>query len=113
MKLSSLKGSIKPTPTEDTPPSVSVKLRKDWNDYVSWLETQKMRGNPSLDKGDLGGKMVDAYRKINPSTTVSRETIVPIQNEFSNYRDWSLSEVKAGRAALAEGVTPEMYMKNL
>jgi len=51
--------------------------------------------------------------KINPNTPITREIIPTIQKEFSKYRDWSLEEVKAGRSALSEGVTPENYMRAL
>ena len=100
-------------PPDESEPSITNKERQDWNDYVNWLEKKGMKGNAELDKNDLGGKMIDLYRKENPSTSVSRNMIKPIQKEFSKYRDWSLGEVKKGQAALGEGVTPENYMKAL
>jgi hypothetical protein len=88
-------------------------IRQAWNDYVSWLDTKGMKGKPELDKDDLGGKMIDLYRKENPKTPIRRELIVPIQKEFSKYRDWSLDQVKQGKIMLAEGVTPDNFMKHL
>ncbi len=94
-------------------PLIDNRIRTDWNNYVTWLEKKGYKGHPDLDKNDLGGKMIDQYRKENPTTLVSRETIPAIQKEFSNYRDWTLNEIKNGRASLAPGVTPENYMKAL
>jgi len=99
------------------PPSeekqVDNTIRLEWNKYLDWLEKKGMRGKADLDKNDLGGKMIDAYRKENPNTPITREMVIPIQKDFGKYRDWSLEEVKAGRSALAEGVTPENYMRAL
>lgn len=103
-------GGGMPEPTE---PKVDNHVRQAWNDYVSWIDKKGLKGHESLDKNDLGGKMIDAYKKENPDTPISREMIVPIQKEFSKYRDWSLEQVKKGAAKLADGVTPENYMKSL
>lgn len=94
-------------------PVVDNKFRSDWNEYVSWLSKKGYKGNPELDKNDLGGKMIDIYRKENPNTTVSRESIIPLQKEFQNYRQWVLDQAKAGKAQLAEGTTPDNFMKSL
>lgn len=107
MKISSL------VINEGNPTDVSNKLREDWNKYIDWLEKKGYKGSPALDKNDFGGKMIDMYRRENPQTTVSRETIKPIQQEFSKYRDWSLDQVKQGKAMLSSGATPDNYMKSL
>ena len=99
--------------TKSNEPQVDNTIRAEWNKYLDWLEAKGMRGKPDLDKNDLGGKMIDAYRKENPNTPITREMVIPIQKDFGKYRDWSLEEVKAGRSALAEGVTPENYMRAL
>lgn len=106
-------GEVMPDPPEENNPVITNKLRKDWNDYVSFLESKGMKGKPELDKDGLGFKMIDEYRKVNPNTLVSKETIIPIQKEFQNYRNWSLDQIKQGKAKLAEGVTPENYMRAL
>ncbi len=92
---------------------VDNKVRKDWNDYTDWLEKKGLKGHPSLDKGDLGGKMVDQYKKENPNSIVSRQTIKPIQKEFSNYRNYALNEIKNKRAGFAEGTNEENFMRAL
>lgn len=98
---------------EDPVEEIDDKDRENWNEYVKFLDSKGLKGHPSLDKDDLGGKMIDEYRKVNPNTTVSREKIKPIQKEFSKYRDWSLAQIKAGKAAFAEGTNEENYMKHL
>lgn len=86
--------------------AVSAKLRGDWNDYTTWLKGKGMQGHPSLDKNDLGGKMIDQYQKENPSTSVSRENITPIQQELSKYRDYSINELRNKRAMLSDAENP-------
>lgn len=105
-------GTLSTTPNvEGNSSDVSTKLRSDWNNYTAWLEKKGLKGHPSLDHNDLGGKMIDQYRKENPTTTVSRETIKPIQAEFSKYRDWVINEAKNKRAII--DVPQEQFMKGL
>ncbi len=99
--------------TKESSLEFSDKLRNDWNKYVDWLDNIGLKGAPELDKNDLGGAMLDRYKKEHPETSVSRETIDDIQREFARYRAWVLEEVKAGRANLTPGTTPESFMKKL
>jgi hypothetical protein len=106
---------------EDNPKvdkEVSKKLREDWNTYTSWLEKKGYKGHPSLDKNDLGGKMIDMYRRESPTTSVSRATIKPIQEELSKYREYSLNLIKNKKALINDRwVLPnenlDYYMKDL
>lgn len=100
-------------PTGDPNESVSDKLRRDWNDYISFLEKKGYKGHPALDKNDLGGKMIDLYRKENPNTSISREKIKDVQSEFAKYRDYALSEIKNKKAAFAAGTNENNFLKNL
>lgn len=113
IKTGGIKEALEKTILKEGEPEIDNTIREGWNKYLDWLEAKGMRGKPELDKNDLGGKMIDAYRKENPDTPISREMVIPIQKEFGKYRDWSLGEVKAGRSMLSEGVTPENYMRAL
>lgn len=88
-------------------------VREAWNKYVEWLEKKGLKGSPSLDKDDFGGKMIDKYKSENPDTPISRDMIIPIQKDFDNYRKWGLEEVKKGNIAFSEGVNEDNFMKNL
>jgi hypothetical protein len=92
---------------------IDNKIREGWNSYVDWLEAKGLKGNPSLDKDDFGGQMIDKYKLENPDSPISREMIIPIQKDFSVYRDFVLEDVKNKKARLADGVTPETFMKDL
>ena len=110
MKLSDLK-SIAPKEGEE--PTITNKHRQDWNAYVKYLETKGMRGNVELDKGTNFDKALLAYKKENPSTTITKEMIAPIQKEFGKYREFALQQVRDKKAFLQEGVTEEMFLKDL
>jgi hypothetical protein len=56
---------------------------------------------------------LDQYKKENPNSVVSRETIKPIQKEFSNYRNFALNEIKNKRAVFSEGTNEQNFMKSL
>jgi len=92
---------------------IDNKIREAWNSYVDWLEAKGLKGNPSLDKDDFGGQMIDKYKLENPDSPISREMIIPIQKDFIVYRDFVLEDVKNKKARLADGVTPETFMKDL
>jgi hypothetical protein len=94
-------------------PSVDNKLRRDWNDYTAWLEKQGMKGNPQLDKGGLGFTLLEKYRKENPATTVTKEAIPVIQQEFQKYKQYALDRIKAKKAMFSEGTNEQNFMKNL
>lgn len=101
---------------EDAKPataSITNKHREDWNKYVKWLESNKLRGNPELDKGDMGKQVLARYIKENPNTSLTLDIVKPIQSDFANYRNYALDQVKQGKMALAEGVTPETFMAEL
>lgn len=100
-------------------PQVTNKLRKDWNDYTSWLAARGLKGNPSLDKGGLGYKYFDDYIKQNPTTSLSRDTMPIVRKELLNYRQWVLDEdkkpanVRRGELDKKNGVTEENFMRVL
>ncbi len=83
---------------EPTKPIIDDKIKQEWNNYVGWMASKGMKGKPELDTNELGFKMLDQYKKENPSTILSREHILPIQKEFQTYRQKSLENIKAGKA---------------
>ena len=87
--------------------AVSFKLRQDYNNYTNWLKTKGMQGNPALDRNDLGGQMIDQYQKENPTTSVNRAAVVPIQQELSKYRDYAINELRNKRAMLTDAQNPK------
>lgn len=94
-------------------PKVDNKLRAAWNDYVSWLDKKGLKGNPSLDHNDLGMKMIDEYRKENPDTPLTRNSVIPIQQEFSKYRDYALNQIQQGKIGFAPGTNKDNFLKSL
>lgn len=93
--------------------TVDNKVRKDWNDYLDFLEKKKMRGQPGLDTEGVGYKLFDEYVSSNKGTTLKREMLPVIRNEFLKYRDFALNEIKNKRAEFAPGANEENFMKFL
>lgn len=100
-------------PGDPTAPPVDNKTRQDWNDYVDWLDKKGLKGHPSLDHNEKGFQMIDQYRKENPGTTVSREMVTPIQQEFSKYRDYALGQIQKGGGAFAPGTNKDNFLRAL
>jgi hypothetical protein len=100
-------------PTNTKTPPVNTQNMTDWNDYTNFLDKKGLKGSPALDHNDLGGQMIDEYRKQNPQTTVSRDMVVPIQQAFSKYRDYAIKNIEAGKGAYAPGTNKDNFLKNL
>jgi hypothetical protein len=75
---------IRNTSKKDDPPPLTPKQRQDWNTYVDWLDKKGMKGHPDLDKKDISFQYLDQFIKENPSTSLSRDTVKPIQDEMTN-----------------------------
>lgn len=101
------KGDPKPAPKIDN------NVRQAWNDYVNWLDSKGLKGSPTLDHNDLGGQMIDEYRKENPNTPITRDMIVPIQKEFQNYRNWAINQIETGHGAYAPGTNKDNFLRAL
>ena len=80
-------------------PKIDDATKQSWNDYVQYLQTKGLKGHPSLDQGDTALKVLDAYRKENPKSLLSRDNIPLIQQEFSSYRGKALADIKSGKAS--------------
>jgi len=94
-------------------PAISNTHRQDWNSYIGWLDKKGLKGSPSLDHNDLGGQMIDQYRKENPNTSVSRDMVIPIQKEFGKYRDYALSQIQNGKGTFAPGTNKDNFLRSL
>jgi hypothetical protein len=102
-------------PTDPAPPvKVDNNLRSAWNDYVNnFLAKKGLKGHPSLDHNGLGFKMIDEYRKENPNTPLTKDMVVPIQQDFSNYRNWAIKQIESGKGAYAPGANKDNFLKSL
>lgn len=99
---------------EDDPP-ITNKIRQSWNDYIGWLREKGLAGSPKLDKGGLGIKMIEEYRKENPDTALTPDLVTSIQKDFSKYRQYALKQIDDGNAVLDthNGVTRDNFLKAL
>lgn len=107
---------------EGTKSAKAQRLKEDWNAYVSWLDKKGMKGNPALDKGagynNTGVQYLKMYIKENPKTSLTPESITEVQENFKNYRDYAINEIKNKRATYDGDIskidTPESdFMKDL
>ncbi len=97
---------------------VTDDLKQHWNDYVDWLDKKGMKGKPELDSNGLGFKMLEQYKKENPGTLISKETVLPVQKEFQRYRENRIAELRAHKGMVNDRyVTPtenlDWFMQDL
>lgn len=97
------------------PPPVVIdnNVRQSWNNFINFLRQKGVAGDPSLDKGGLGPALLNQYVRQNPDSYLKENMVPAIQKDFQNLRDYSLQQVKAGKAAFADGVNEQNFMANL
>jgi hypothetical protein len=92
---------------------VTDQLRQHWNSYLDWLKSLDLQGNPALDKNGLGNAMLERYIKEHPGTSLSKESIPKIQEEFVKLREYIKHQVKIGKAEYAPGTTENNLLSHL
>lgn len=73
--------------------------KKDWNVYLSWLDSKKMKGKPELDKGQLGNKLFQQFLKENPNTSLTKEIIPKIRKSYMELREATINDILSGKSS--------------
>jgi hypothetical protein len=90
-------------PTEGTPDV--GKIKKDWNRFLTWMESKNVRGKQELDKNNLGNIYFKQYIKENPGTSLSEEVIPIIRQEYVKDREKKAQDILSGKGSFKiEGV---------
>lgn len=100
------------TPTASPVNNMDGNIMQQWNSYVDWLDSKGMKGSPELDKGDTGFKLMEEYRKVNPSFTLQKDDIGVIQERLKDYRNFSLDSIRQGKMKVNYG-GKETFFKDL
>lgn len=69
---------------------ITNQQRKDYNDYVKYLQKRGIAGSDKLDKNNLGKNLFAQYVKDHPKTSLTPDLIVPLQHDLANVRKWSI-----------------------
>lgn len=69
---------------------ITNQQRGDYNDFVKHLQKRGVAGDERLDKNNLGSNMLTQYIKDNPKTSLTHESILPLQHDLANSRQWSI-----------------------
>ena len=118
-----------PVPVSNPAEIRAQKLKTDWNRYVDWLDQKGVKGSSQLDAGtgagNLGIKYVNQYKKENPDSLISPETIKEVQGHMNNYRESTIQQLRDKKAQISDAKAPggsrfvspdenlDYYMKNL
>lgn len=83
-------GDPKKSPPKGYKPLSSIQ-RRDWNDFLDYLQKEGVAGSKELDQADknIGKSYIEKYRKENPNTSVSEDLIPSIQYEQQSLRTGS------------------------
>lgn len=100
-------------PKAREPKALTPQEKRDWNKYVDYLDSIKMKGKDVLDKENLGIDYLNDYIKKNPSTTLTKDKIYDIQASLLDQKKYAQDQVRKGLAAPPEGGTVEDIMPGL
>ena len=80
-------GDPKKSPPKGYKPLSSIQ-RRDWNDFLDYLQKEGVAGSKELDQADknIGKSYIEKYRKENPNTSVSEDLIPSVQYEQQAFR---------------------------
>lgn len=73
------------------------RIKKDWNSFLSWMESKGVKGKDTLDKGGLGNQYFKEYIKLNPETSLNESVIPIIRGEYKKLRDDNVADILAGK----------------
>lgn len=81
-------GGDPPKKKEPTKVSTTPAQRRDWNDFLDYLQKSGVAGSKELDQLDKNALKphLDQYRKDNPNTSVSEDLIPVVQREHEELR---------------------------
>jgi hypothetical protein len=96
---------------EGEEPVVTESMKMDWNKFLSWLDTKKLRGLPELDKNNKGNVLFEQFLKENPDTSLSAKSIPSIRKAYMDLRDDRMKEIQSGKANFSG--KPEEFMKHI
>lgn len=100
-----------PVKDGETKEPISPELKQNWNRFLDWLDVKGVRGDASLDKGDLGNKYFRQYLKETPNSGLSEESLPLIRQGYMEMRNQGLEDYKSGKMGFEKGTTPENFMK--
>lgn len=80
------------------PTEASPRNKRDWNDFLLWLDKKGIKGNPKLDKGDLGNKYFNEYLSTHKDTSLNKDIIPLIRKSYTNLRDYNIQQILAGKS---------------
>jgi hypothetical protein len=110
-------GEDKDGKEEEGEPIITDKHKSDWNKYLTWLDTKKMRGKPELDKSGLGNQLFGQYIKENPTTSLSANIIPGIRKEYKKLRQSGIDDIMKGSAyylgKTGKGADTSSFMKHI
>lgn len=89
-------------------PPLTPEEKKQWNGFVDFLDKAGLKGSPMLDNRNtaMGAKLMEEYRKANPSFSLTYDRVKDVQGDLQTYRADMVDKFKNGKIVV-EGVKSE------
>jgi hypothetical protein len=89
-------------------PPLTPEQKQQWNGFVDYLEKTGYKGSSQLDNRNtsIGSKLIEQYRKANPSFTLTYDNIKDVQQDLQDYRSQMVDGYKKGKIVV-DGIKSE------
>lgn len=93
---------------EDPKPPITPELKKRWNAFIDFVETQKMANNPMLDQRNkqLGMTLLQKFNMSNPANSLPMDIVPQVQQSLQDYRNNIIAQWKA-KKVVGDGIKTE------
>ena len=97
------------------PPPLTVQQKADWNNYIDYLQSKGMKGNPALDNRDTGlsQKLFNDYKTQNPHFSLTYDQVPQIQQDLIDYRNNLVQKYKANPSVVPDAKSADEIMPSL
>jgi hypothetical protein len=86
---------------------INTQTMTEWNSYVDWLKQRGLSGHQNMNHIDFSKSTLDQFRKENPNTTLTYDSVLPIQQAIRSYRDYAINQIKTGKGVAPPDTKPD------
>lgn len=77
--------------------TLSPEMMGEWNNFIMWLKSKGLAGNPKMDHIAFSQQAMTAYKQENPDSKISYDIVRPVQTQIKNFRQYSINKIRQGK----------------
>lgn len=77
--------------------TLSPEMMEEWNNFILWLRTKGLAGNPKMDHIAFSQQAMTAYKQETPDSKITYDIVRPVQTQIKNFRQYSINKIRQGK----------------